>query len=247
MTQEQRPDIVLPRRAMVVVAHCDDAEFGCAGTIAKWCAQGVEVIYVIITDSGKGTGDRSHTPAQVAATRRDEQLAAGKILGLKEVVFLNHPDGYVQPTLDVRRDIAREIRRYRPDVVITTSPLRSLNTHIFANHPDHIAAGEATLSAVYPAARDHLTFPELVAEGHEPHNVREVWVMGAENPDYWVDVTDSMETAVKALQAHASQVGSWDAAGMLQHWKQEDGKHIGVQHAEAFKRIVIEGPTTLAE
>ncbi|MBI4339390.1 MAG: PIG-L family deacetylase [Chloroflexi bacterium] len=237
MTQEQEQQQPY-RRGMVVMAHADDAEFSCSGTVARWCREGMEVAYVIITDGSKGTEDRTITPESLSEIRRQEQINVGKVLGLKEVVFLGYPDAYLQPTLEVRRDITREIRRFRPDVLITANPTRSLNGSFYIGHPDHFAAGEAALSAVFPAARDHLTFPELLKEGLEPHKVREVLIVGNEHPDKWVDVTDTMEVAVRALLAHASQVGP-EAVERMKAWRLEAGKGIGVAYAEAFKRFIL--------
>jgi len=163
-------------RGMVVVAHADDAEWGCAGTVAKWCAQGWEVVYLLCTDGSKGSSDPEITSGQLVEIRKQEQLDAGKVLGVHQVVFLGYEDSMLEPNLELRRDIAREIRRYRPDVLICTSPQRNL-TDSYMGHPDHFAAGEAALSAAFPAARDRLTFPELLEEGLEPHHVREVWIM----------------------------------------------------------------------
>ena len=152
-------------RGMVVVAHPDDAEFSSSGTAAKWCAAGWEVVYVLCTDGSKGTSDRSLTSEDLARIRREEQIEAGKVLGLKDVVFLDHPDAYLQPTLEVRKQITAEIRRHKPDVLITMYPMRNLDGGYGFGHPDHMAAGEAAMAAVFPTARDHLTFPELLEEG----------------------------------------------------------------------------------
>ncbi len=224
-------------RGMVVVAHADDAEWGCSGTVAKWCAQGWEVVYVLCTDGSKGSDDPEITSRELAEIRRREQLNAAKVLGLHQVVFLDHEDAMLQPTLELRRDITREIRRYRPDVLICMSPTRRLTDSIYIGHPDHLAAGEATLSAVFPSARDRLTFPELLEEGLEPHNVAEVWVMEFEEADQYVDVTDYMETAVAALLEHKSQVGEEDTPEHLRGWRSRTGRKVGFQYAEGFKRI----------
>lgn len=236
MTQEEQQEPY--RRAMVVVAHADDAEFGCSGTVAKWCKEGMEVVYVIVTDGSKGIEDRGISSESLVKMRQQEQRDAGKILGLKDVVFLGYPDAYLQPTLEVRRDITREIRRHQPDILITTNPTRLLTGTGYIGHPDHFAAGEATLSAVFPAARDHLTFPELLEEGLEPHKVREVLITGHDQPDRWIDVTDSIETAVQALLAHTSQLGQ-EAADRVREWKREAGKKFGVEYAEAFKSFIL--------
>ena len=226
------------KRGMVVVAHPDDAEFGCSASVARWVREGIEFVYVLCTDGSKGTSDRDITPEQLAEIRRQEQIDAGKILGLKDVVFLDYPDGYLEPTLELRRDISREIRRFRPDILITTSPTRTLTGTGYLGHPDHFAAGEAALSAVYPAARDHLTFPELLEEGLEPHKVREVLIIGHDVSNKWVDVSSSIDIAVEALLAHESQVSA-TAGERMKEWKRQAGKEHGMEYAEGFKSFTL--------
>ena len=225
-------------RGMVVVAHADDAEYGCSATVAKWCAEGWDVVYVICTDGSKGSNDREMTQERLSAIRREEQANAGKVLGLADVAFLDHEDSMLQPTLELRRDIAREIRRHRPDVLICPYPVRSLQGP--GGHPDHLAAGEAALAAVFPTARDHMTFPELLEEGLEPHKVAEVWIMSHPEPDHWVDVTDHVETAARALAAHASQVGGpiEETIEMMRRGRRRRAIGTGLQYAEGFRRVV---------
>ena len=229
---------------MVVVAHADDAEYGCSGTVAKWCNDGWEVVYVICTDGSKGSGDREMTQENLSTIRRQEQLNAGKVLGLADVAFLDHEDGILQPTLELRRDIAREIRRHQPDVLLCPYPLRNLDgPGGGGGHPDHLAAGEAALSAVFPAARDHMTFPELLEEGLEPHKVAEVWVMSHPQPDHWVDVTGHVDTSTRALAQHASQIGERseeELGAMMRRGRRERAIGKGMKYAEAFRRIVYE-------
>ena len=228
------------KRGMVVVAHADDAEWGCSGTVAKLCAEGWDMVYVLCTDGSKGIDDPEITGEELIRIRMQEQTNAGKVLGLHDVVFLGHEDAMLEPSLVLRRDIARAIRRYRPDLIICQNPVRTLVGRGYVGHPDHFAAGEATLAAVYPTARDRLTFPELLAEGLEPHKVRELWVMDRENADQYVDVTDHIETAVEALRAHASQVSPEDADKYLKGWRREIGAEVGFQYAEAFKRFLLD-------
>lgn len=227
-------------RGMVVIAHADDAEYGCSGTVAKLCAEGWEMVYVLCTDGSKGSADREMSEERLSALRRDEQIAAGKVLGLKDVAFLGYPDSYLQPTLDLRKDVAREIRRHKPDVLICQYPMRVLDGGWGVGHPDHMAAGEVALSAVFPAARDHMTFPDLLAAGYEPHKVAEVWIMGHPEPDVFIDVTAHLDTAVKALAQHATQTGGRDWRELLprmQEWRRRGSVGTGMQYAESFKKI----------
>ena len=228
--------------AMVVVAHPDDAEFGFSGTIAKWCMEGMDVFYVLCTDGSHGTSDRELPREELAQIRAQEQRNACKALGVKDVVFLDHEDGYLQPTLELRKEISREIRRYKPDVLICQNPARTLDGRTYVGHPDHQAAGEATLSALFPSARDHLTFPELLDEGFEPHKTKEVLISGHPQPDVWIDVSDSMETAIKAIMEHKSQVGDRDQEQMSRRMKDGRGQNgfgRGMKYAESFKSFTF--------
>ena len=179
MTPVEPHRLIAPlERALVVISHPDDAEFGAAATIAQLVRDGARVDYVVTTDGGKGSEDPAMTPAQLTATRVAEQRAAADMLGVREIVHLGYPDGYLTPSLDLRRDITRQIRRFRPDLLITQNPQRRLDFNPFIGHPDHLATGEATLASVYPAARDRLNFPELASdEGLEPWKVRQVLLM----------------------------------------------------------------------
>ena len=225
------------RRGMVIMAHPDDAEWSCSGTVAKWCAEGWEVVYILCTDGSKGSSDPEMTSEKLVKIREQEQRNAGKILGLKDIVFLGYPDAYLEPTLELRRDIAREIRRYKPDVVICGTASRQLYSN-YLGHPDHFASGEAAMAAVFPTARDRLTFPELLDEGLEPHNVREVWVAGGgDGSDQFVDVAEYMDTAVKALKAHVSQVDQENAGEWFRQGRIRTGEKVGMAYAEGFKRI----------
>ena len=198
---------------------------------------------MLCTDGSKGTSDRSIIMEQLIDMRHREQKEAGKVLGLKDVVFLDYPDGYLEPTLELRKDITRQIRRWKPDLLITTNPNRDLRNGGYLGHPDHFAAGEATLSAIYPSARDHLTFPGLLdEEGLDTHKVREVWVMmfGEEanrfNPLEEVDI----ETSIRALHSHASQIKDPEESGKWMRQRRKDlGAKIGADFAEAFKAFKL--------
>ena len=192
-------------RVLVVTAHPDDVDFGSAGSVAIWTDAGVEVSYCIVTDGDAGGFDRSIPRRVMAETRRAEQTAAAKVLGVEDLYWLGYPDGRVEPTLALRRDISRVIRMIRPQLLVTQSPERNYQ-RIYASHPDHLAAGEATLCAVYPDARNPFAHTELLdVEGLEPWSVPEVWLMAASNPDRFVDTTDMLERKLEALRSHVSQ------------------------------------------
>ena len=227
-------------RAMVVVAHADDAEWGCAGTVAQWCNNGWEVVYVLCTDGSKGTDDARLTSEELVSIRKKEQLDAGQVLGLHKVVFLDYEDSMLEPTLDLRRDIVRQIRFYKPDILICLSPLRRLDGSSYFGHPDHLASGEAALSAVFPSSRDRLTYPELLEEGLEPHKVSEVWIMGHDDDDKFVDVTDYIDVAVSALKSHSSQTTGEDVGQQLIDWRSRTGNKVGFTYAESFKRFLMD-------
>jgi LmbE family N-acetylglucosaminyl deacetylase len=231
-----------PKRIAVVVAHPDDAEFICAGAVARWAAEGHEVHYVLLTSGDKGSDDPNVTPDQLVATREAEQRAACEVLGVREVHFLRYPDAMLVPDIALRRELVRVIRRLKPDVVVCQDPTVRFVDQRYINHPDHRAAGEATLDAVYPAARDRMTFPELVAEGFEPHKVSEVYLAGAKDPDVAIDITDHLETKLAALRAHASQLGDWDPEPMLREWAKETAARFEGQgeYAESYKYFKLD-------
>jgi LmbE family N-acetylglucosaminyl deacetylase len=192
-------------RVLVITAHPDDVDFGAAGTVAAWTDQGVEVAYCVVTDGDAGGFDPSVPRSDIPEIRRAEQEAAAKTVGVKDVTFLGYPDGRLGATLELRRDLARVIRRLRPERVLCPSAERNLS-RIYASHPDHLAAGEAAICAVYPDARNPYAFPELVEEGLDAHTVPEVWIMGGPRRDRYVDITLTIERKVAALLNHASQL-----------------------------------------
>lgn len=211
------PDV---ERVLVITAHPDDVDFGAAGTVARWVEEGVHVTYCLVTDGDAGGDDRSMSRADMARTRRAEQTAAAALVGVTDLVFLGYPDGRLTVTLDLRRDLSRVIRTVRPQRVLTQSPERSY-TRIYASHPDHLAAGEATLCAVYPDARNPFAHPELLADGLEPWSVEEVWLMSSGDPvaTTTVDVTSTFDRKMAALRAHVSQTaGSPDLEERLRAW-----------------------------
>jgi LmbE family N-acetylglucosaminyl deacetylase len=242
MSPLERHELIDPlERALVVVSHPDDAEFGAAPTIARLTQAGVRVDYVVTTDGAKGTEDPDVAPEALAATRMAEQRAAADILGVQDIVHLDYPDGYLTPTLDLRRDITRQIRRYRPDLVITQNPQRRLDHNPYIGHPDHLATGEATLASVYPAARDHLNFPELWRDERlEPWKVRQVLLTGVEEPNLWVDVADTFEVGLQSILAHVSQVDPEDVSERMRERARSLGEPQGIGMAQAFLSIIID-------
>ena len=226
-----------PERVMVVTAHPDDSEFGAAGTVAKLVKSGAEVTYVIVTNGNKGSGDRAMTPERLVRIRAEEQRQAARTLGVERVEFLGYEDGEVEDTRDLRRDVSREIRRGRPDLVICQSPDRSYN--LGASHRDHRVVGGVVLDCVYPLARDHLAFPELMPD-FEPHRVREVYVMQWDEPQLVIDITDVMDLKLRALACHASQFGDFAAVeARVRERSASLGRAQGYAYAEAFDRIEL--------
>jgi LmbE family N-acetylglucosaminyl deacetylase len=224
-------------RVLVVTAHPDDAEFGAGGTVAKLVREGREVTYVVVTSGDKGSTDRSMLPSRLARIREEEQRNAARLLGVETVIFLGYPDGEVEDTRDLRRDVTREIRRARPDLVITQNPHRTAN--LFASHRDHRITAGVVLDCVYPLARDHMMFPELMPE-FEPHNVREVYLMQWDNPRLLVDISETIDLKLKALACHASQLGDFPGVEARVHERaREVGRSKGYAYAEGFDRIVI--------
>jgi len=227
-------------RALVVTAHPDDADFGAAGTIAGWTERGIRVTYLVVTDGDAGGFDDGITREQMAELRRAEQRAAAAEVGVTDVRFLGYPDGRVEATLELRRDIARVIRQVRPDRVLTQSPERDYR-RIHPSHPDHRAVGSAALDAVYPDARNPYAFPELREEGLDPWTVREVWLSGGPQDDHYVDVTETFPRKVAALRSHASQVGHIeDLEGMLRGWLTANARAAGLPEgrlAEGFQVV----------
>lgn len=222
------------RRALVVVAHPDDAEFGAGGTVARWVEEGTEVRYVVLTDGSAGTPDPQMTRERLIPLRAEEQRAACAALGLEEVVFLGYPDGYLEPTIELRRKVAAEIRRSQPEVVLTTNPELRWTSRGRVNHPDHRATGDVVLHCINPAASSRLWDLTLLEEGLQPWDVSEVWLMGFGGGPHLVDVTATFDRKVAALRCHVSQLGEWDPEERMRAMGAELGQPAGVGLAEAF-------------
>ena len=233
-----------PRRVLIVMAHPDDGEFGSGGTLARWAAEGRDIYYCLITDGQAGDqGDKEITSEQLAAKRQVEAQDAANALGVQHpVIFLHYQDSRLEPTLQLRSDIARVIRRVKPDVVICQDPTRYWSGQGYINHPDHRIAGEATLGAIIPVAGTRLAFPELAAEGLETHEVKEVYISGTSEPDRWVDISGYLEQKAAALKAHKSQMGDWDPGEMVADWAKQTAAQARrhgheMEYAEAYKYI----------
>ena len=235
--QVQEPDF---QRALVVAAHEDDAEFMMAGSVARWAKEGKEITYVVCTSGERGSSDPEMPPVRLSAIRRQEQREACHILGVRRVVFLGYPDQYTRNTLALRRDIARQIRRYRPDMVITGDPTMRWFNNTYINHPDHRAVADAALDAVYPSARDYHAYPTLIAEGLMPHKTRYVLVQTSlEQANLWVDISETMDQKIAALRAHFSQIEEQadEVMGFVREYGRMTAGERGMAYAEAFRLI----------
>jgi LmbE family N-acetylglucosaminyl deacetylase len=227
-------------RVLCVAAHPDDNEFVIAGSVARWAREGRHVAFCLVTTGGAGVNE--HTPSSdgLIPVRERESREAARLLGVAEVVFLGYQDGVLEPTLALRRDLTRVIRRQRPDVVVCADPTVRWYGSEYLNHPDHRAAASAALDAVFPSAETSAIFPELLTEGLAPHKVKQVLVAGALAPDVVVDIAATFDTKVAALRAHASQVGKGDwVEPLLRGWAERDGQAAGLTLGEAFKRLVL--------
>jgi LmbE family N-acetylglucosaminyl deacetylase len=229
-----------PKIVLAVGAHPDDIDFGASGSVAKWAKDGAEVHYLVITDGGKGSADPTMTTEKLIAVRQQEQRDAIAALGAKEAHFFAYEDGILEVTLGLKKDIVRLIRQIKPDTIVVMDPTMIYISDInFINHPDHRAAGQATLDAIFPLARDHLSFPDLYLEEKlEPHKVAHVLLINLERENYFVDISDTLELKLEGLKRHASQVG--DMYIMQDRVKQRAAKlgaHTGTAYAEGFIRI----------
>lgn len=227
------------QRVLVILAHPDDPEFFCGGTVGRWAQEGKEIIYVLATRGERGSDDPHMPPERLARIREEEQRAAARVLGVRQVIFLDYPDGSLRPSRELRRDFTRQIRQWRPDIVITCDPTVRYRT-AYLNHPDHRAAGDAALDAVFPDARNPLQFPELLQEGLQPHKVKEVYISGAAEPDTEVDITESLPLKMAALRQHRSQIGDPVALeARLKEWHRAESEEGTVRYVERFRHIVL--------
>jgi LmbE family N-acetylglucosaminyl deacetylase len=227
---------------MSIHAHPDDQEFSVGGTLAKWAQAGCEIVSVIITSGDSGSNDPAKDGShkqELASLREQEQLSANAILGVKETLFLHYPDGELEPTIALRRDLTRLIRQYKPDTVATGNPEAWFYGDEYVNHPDHRAAAQAACEAVFPSAGTRLIFPDLLAAGYEPHDVRRLYIHGTEQPNTWVDITDTMDLKIQALQQHASQIDPNEVGKWMTEWAAADAKDHDMKYAESFRVMIL--------
>lgn len=233
MSTQNNNDFV-PTSAMVIVAHPDDIEFGCAGTVAKWTKHGAKVVYVLVTSGNGGTHDAQYTRETIATLREQEQTAAAAICGVTEIEFLHYQDGEVMPTLELRKDLVRVMRKHKPEVVIAMDPTLVFVQNRYINHPDHRAVATCTIDACFPIVSMPLMYPEL----GEAHKVREVWMNFTKDPaDAYVDISETLDQKMEALRQHKSQVDD-ETVKMVRTWAMEEGR--GIAPTESFKIMFIE-------
>jgi len=232
-----------PLRVLGIFAHPDDSEFSCGGSAAVWAGEGAEITYVIVTNGAAGSNDPNQDLAELVRIREAEQRAACAVLGVREVVFLGYPDGTLQPTIELRRELTRIIRKLKPDRVISGDPAAVFYGDEYINHPDHRAAAEAAIYAVFPSACTRPIFPELLAEGYEPHQVKEVYINGDDaHANIYVDISNTLERKVEALRCHKSQIDPGDGQ-WVREWAAETGKARELAYAEAFRVMKLVNET----
>lgn len=229
----------IPESAMVIVAHPDDPEFSCAGTMARWSRAGTRISYIICTSGDVGIAQKGMTRKKASEIREKEQKEAALITGITEIVFLGEPDGMLQPTLELRRKIVREIRRFRPEVVVTSDPTRVWSGNSYINHPDHRAAATAALDATFPAAGQPNLFEEIAEEGYQAHKPRKVYVTSWEEADVYVNIEETIDIKIQALRAHKSQMKDWDPEPRIKEWAAARGQGKEMAFAESFRVITL--------
>lgn len=228
------------QKILVILAHPDDPEFFCGATLAKWASAGHEIVYCLLTCGDKGAPNRDIDPDELCSIRVGEQRAAASVLGVMNVRFLGYADGYVVPDLELRREVTRVIRQERPDILMTCDPLLFYPGETRLNHPDHRAAGQVVIDAVFPAAGNHLYFPELLVEGLEPHTPSEVWLSIPNTPTVVLDVTDFWDKKIRALQEHKTQIGDPDKlATRMRDRRVSESTEDVPRYEERFRRLVF--------
>ena len=236
----------IPESAMVIVAHPDDIEFSCVGTVARWVKGGSRIAYVLCTSGDVGIDEPGMTRAQATEIREVEARAAAEITGVTELIFLREPDGLLEATLDLRRKLVREIRRFRPEVVITGDPTVVWAGDDYINHPDHRAAALAALDAVFPAAGQPNLFEELAAEGLRAHKIRKVYVTEFGQGSFFVNIDETIDIKVAALRAHRSQMKDWDPEERIKQSARETAKGKEMTYAEGYRVVTLQDDETWA-
>lgn len=232
--------IYVPESAMAIVAHPDDIEFSCAGTLARWAKAGARISYVLCTSGDVGIDAPGMTRARAIEIREAEERAAAQIVGASEVVFLREPDGMLVATLELRKKLVREIRRFRPEVIVTGDPTVVWAGDNYINHPDHRAAGLAALEATFPAAGQPNLFEELEAEGLKAHKPRKVYVNVWDGAaQVYVNIEETIETKIEALRAHVSQMGEWDPSTQVKEWAASAAKGKEMPYAEVYRVVTL--------
>lgn len=231
-----------PQTAMSVHAHPDDQEFSVGGTLAKWARTGCQIISVVITSGDSGSNDPTKGAdykLELARLRESEQLAANHVLGASQTVFLRYPDGELEPTIGLRKELTKLIRQHKPDVVLTGNPEAWFYGNEYVNHPDHRAAAQAACEAVFPSAGSRLIFADLLEAGYEPHNVKRLYIHGVEHPDTWVDITETLDIKIEALGKHISQINPEEVGKWIRDWAKEDAKDKDFEYAESYRVMKI--------
>ena len=240
MSDNGKSDLFQVERVLFIVAHPDDPDFGAGGTTARWVRCGAQVTYVIVTDGAKGSQDPQLVGARLSQIRQAEQRAAAQMLGVSQVLFLGYPDGEVYNTPQLRRDLVRQIRLHRPDLVVTHDPTARFIGHTWINHPDHRAVGDTALDAIFPLARDRLNFPEHEREGLAPHKVLNVFLTPTNEPNEWVDISETLDLKIAALWKHHSQIGDPEAlAARIRQRAQDYAEGTPFTYAERFRHIAL--------
>jgi LmbE family N-acetylglucosaminyl deacetylase len=232
----------IPKRAMSIYAHPDDQEFTIGGTLAKWSRAGSEIISVLITSGDSGSNDPAKDGShkkELAELREREQLAANAVLGISDTIFMRYPDGELEPTVGLRKDLTRIIRQFKPDTVLAGNPEAWFYGDEYVNHPDHRAAAQAACAAVFPSAGTRLIFTDLLAAGYEPHEVSRLYIHGTDKVNTWVDITETLDFKIKALQQHVSQVDPNEVEKWMREWAEEEAKGQEMKYAEAYKVMIL--------
>jgi LmbE family N-acetylglucosaminyl deacetylase len=235
----EKNSFYVPESAMAIVAHPDDIEFSCVGTLARWSMAGTRTSYVLCTSGDVGIDEPGMTREKATTIREKEAREAAKITGAKEVIFLREPDGLLVPSLDLRKKLVREIRRFRPEVVICGDPTIVWAGNDYINHPDHRAAATAALDATFPAAGQPNLFEELENEGYKAHKPRKVYVTSWDEADTYVNIETTIDLKIAALRAHKSQMKDWDPDESIRKWAAERASGKEMAYAEGFRVVTL--------